>query len=316
MKTIDRFGKIIGACEAMCEIYEQIERISGLEIPVLITGESGTGKELVAQTIHGYSKRHEGPFIPLNMGAISPDLVESELFGHEKGSFTGANALKQGKFELGKNGSIFLDEITTMEPKVQVSLLRVIESNQFQRIGGSQFIRTNSRIISATNDDIFGAIKQGTFREDLFYRLNVFSINLPPLRERKEDILLLAEFFLKKYSDEFVKSITSFTPKAEDYLLEHQWPGNVRELENAIIKALIMSHDSKQLTEAYLPKKANGNGGGSSFTIEVGTSFEDMEKRLLKETLFKMKGNKSKTAQVLHIGRKALYNKMHYHKIE
>jgi len=203
-----------------------------------------------------------------------------------------------------------------MESKVQVSLLRLIESNQFQRIGGSQFIRTNSRIISATNDDIFGAIKQGTIREDLFYRLNVFSINLPPLRERKEDILLLAEFFLKKYSDEFVKSITSFTPKAEDYLLEHQWPGNVRELENAIIKALIMSHDSKQLTEAYLPKKANGNGGGSSFTIEVGTSFEDMEKRLLKETLSQMKGNKSKTAQVLHIGRKALYNKMHYHKIE
>jgi two-component system NtrC family response regulator len=316
MKTVDRFGNIIGACEAMREIYEQIERISSLEIPVLITGESGTGKELVAQTIHEHSKRYSGPFIPLNMGAISPDLVESELFGHERGSFTGANALKKGKFELGRNGSIFLDEITTMEPKVQVSLLRVLESNQFQRIGGSQFIRTNSRIISATNDDIFGAIKQGTFREDLFYRLNVFSINLPPLRKRKEDILLLAEFFLKKYADEFGKEIASFTPEAQDALLYHPWPGNVRELENAVIKALIMSNDSKPLSEDYLPKKTNGNGGSPSFTIEVGTSFEDMEKRLLKETLRQMKGNKSKTAQVLHISRKALYNKIHYHKIE
>jgi DNA-binding NtrC family response regulator len=312
METTERFGNILGTCDAMREVYEQIKRVCTLEIPVLITGESGTGKDMVAQSIHVNSPRNTGPFMPVNMGAISPELIESELFGHEKGAFTSANKTQLGKFELGRDGTLFLDEITSMEPKVQVSLLRVLESHQFQRVGGSNFITTNTRIVSATNENIHKAVEKGVFREDLFYRLSVFPIHMPPLRERKGDILLLADNFLQRYSEEFNKKAKSFTSKAKDRLLKYSWPGNVRELENAIIKALIMTND-EEITEKYLPKRRNGKKHSLSFTIEVGASIEETEKKLIQTTLEHTGENKTKTAKMLEISRKALYNKMHYY---
>jgi DNA-binding NtrC family response regulator len=314
MEIKTTYGNIIGASDTMRTVYDQIERVSGLDIPVLIRGESGTGKELVAQTIHRNSRRKGGPFVPINMGALSPELIESELFGHEAGAFTGASKIKKGKFELSKNGTIFLDEITTMEPKLQVSLLRIIESNRFQRVGGSKFLSTDSRIISATNDDIERAISNSTFREDLYYRLNVFAINLPPLRDRREDIPLLAEFFLKRYSEEFGRDGVTLSSRAVECLMNYPWPGNVRELENALIKALIMTN-SGEISKEYLPRDGNEDEI-SSFTIEVGTTMREAEKRLLLETLQHEGGNKSQTAKVLQISRKALYNKMVSYELE
>jgi DNA-binding NtrC family response regulator len=307
--------KIIGESEPMKSVFEAIDQVSVVDVPVLITGESGTGKDLVAQTIHLQSKRGQGPFIPINMGSLSPELVESELFGHERGAFTGATKRKPGKFELAKTGTLFMDEITTMEPKVQVSLLRVLETGSFQRVGGNDYVSTDARIIAATNQDILESIRQKSFREDLFYRLNVFNIKLPPLRERGDDILILAEEFLRRYSREFSKDVTGFSSQAVKHLASYRWPGNVRELENAVIKAVIMS-TGKKITPRYLPKKRKEKSGYiKSIRIELGSSLNDVERRLLKETITYFQGNKSEAAKALGISRKALYNKLHFYSL-
>jgi DNA-binding NtrC family response regulator len=305
------FETIIGSCGGMMKVYEEIQRVSELEIPVLITGESGTGKDLVAQTIHRLSKRENGPFVPVNMGAISQDLIESELFGHERGAFTGAAKRQEGKFEQAKNGTLFLDEVTTMEQKVQVSLLRVLESNMFQRVGGSDFIDTDARIISATNDDVRNAVEKKSFREDLYYRLNVFNIEMPPLRTRGEDVLLLAQEFLKKYALEFKKEVHGFTSSAECKIMDYPWPGNVRELENIIVKAVIMSAGN-EVDEEFIPDEKNNPEDSRFLGIEVGITLEEVERQIIEETLKTVLGNKTEAAKVLGISRKALYNKLHH----
>jgi DNA-binding NtrC family response regulator len=309
------FETIIGSCGGMKRVYEEVQRVSELEIPVLITGESGTGKDLVAQTIHRLSKRENGPFVPVNMGAIAQDLIESELFGHERGAFTGAAKRQEGKFEQAKNGTLFLDEVTTMEQKVQVSLLRVLESNMFQRVGGSDFIDTDARIISATNDDVRNAVEKKSFREDLYYRLNVFNIEMPPLRTRNEDILLLAQEFLKKYALEFKKDVRGFTSAAERKIMDYPWPGNVRELENIVVKAVIMS-TGDEVDEELIPDERDDSEDSRSLGIEVGITLEEAERQIIGETLKAVFGNKTEAAKMLGISRKALYNKLHHFGLE
>lgn len=302
------YPDLIGASDAMLKIFRKMEQVSVLDVPVLLSGESGTGKDLIARQIHLLSDKRTGPFIPVNMGAISPELIESELFGHEKGAFTGAGKLHKGKFELANDGTLFLDEITTTEQKVQVSLLRVMESMQFQRVGGSKFISTNTRVISATNENILQCVEQGSFREDLFYRLNVFPITVPPLRERGEDILLLAENFLKQYSEEFNKKPIRFSQDSKKFMMKYPWPGNVRELENAVIRALIMT-SGEEIPKKYFPKRRRDKNA-MEFSIEIGTSLEDTERKLILETLKHTDGNKLKAAKMLRISRKSLYNKI------
>lgn len=306
---------IIGKSEPMSHVFEAVDKVSQVEVPVLITGESGTGKDLVAQIIHIKSGRIDHPFVPVNMGALSPDLVESELFGHERGAFTGATKRKIGKFELAKSGTLFLDEITTMEQKVQVSLLRVLETKKFQRVGGSSFVATDARIIAATNQNILETVQEQKFREDLFYRLNVFNISIPPLRDRGEDIMLLAEEFLHRYSNEFGKNVTSFSNQAVQQIMSYQWPGNVRELENSVIKAVIMTNGNK-ITGRYLPKKRKKRAKlPETMKIEIGATIEDVERKLLKQTITHFQGNKTESAKALGISRKALYNKLHYYEL-
>lgn len=306
---------IIGKSEPMSHVFEAVDKVSQVDVPVLITGESGTGKDLVAQIIHIKSGRTDHPFVPVNMGALSPELVESELFGHERGAFTGATKRKIGKFELAKSGTLFLDEITTMEQKVQVSLLRVLETKKFQRVGGSSFVATDARIIAATNQNILETIQEQKFREDLFYRLNVFNIPIPPLRDRGEDVMLLAEEFLERYSIEFGKNVSSFSKQAVQQIISYPWPGNVRELENAVIKAVIMTNGSK-ITPRYLPKKRKKRAKlPETMKIDIGSTIEDVERKLLEQTITHFSGNKSESAKALGISRKALYNKLHYYEL-
>lgn len=314
MDTIG-FQTIIGSSGGMKRVYQEIGRVSELEIPILITGESGTGKDLAAQTIHRLSKRENGPFVPVNMGAIAFDLIESELFGHERGAFTGAAKRQEGKFEQAKNGTLFLDEVTTMEQKVQVSLLRVLESNMFQRVGGTDFIDTDARIISATNEDVRNAVEKKSFREDLYYRLNVFNIEMPPLRTRGEDVLLLAQEFLKKYALEFKKEVHGFSTAAARKIMDYPWPGNVRELENSVVKAVIMS-TGDEVGEELIPDERDDPVDSRSLGLEVGITLEEAERQIIAETLKAVLGNKTEAAKMLGISRKALYNKLHHFGLE
>lgn len=234
----------IGRSAAMQQLYFEIERVAKTNVPVLIIGESGTGKELVALALHEYSARAAENFLPLNCGAISSQLIESELFGHEKGSFTGADKARQGFFELAQKGTLFLDEITEMPPEMQVRLLRVLETGQYMRVGGTKLLTTEARIIAATNRDPMQAVEQEKLREDLFYRLSVFPIHVPPLRDRDEDIVLLAHHFLQQMNQE-QGTEKYFTPEAEELLRQHLWPGNVRELRNAVWRSYILAEHSQ-----------------------------------------------------------------------
>lgn len=310
------FGSIIGDSREMSEVYTQIERIAKIDVPVLLFGESGTGKELVARAIHDRSLRSSGPYVAVNTGAISRELIASELFGHEKGSFTGAAARKSGFFEIADGGTLFLDEVSTMSLATQVSLLRVLETGTFQRLGGEETIRTDVRIIAATNEDLEAMMSNGTFRDDLYYRLNVFSIRLPPLRERAEDVLILARFFLDKYSEEFSKPVAHFSEEVLDIFEAYAWPGNVRELENLIVRAVI-SCRGDTLEPSDLPEAVRVHGAhASDVVIPVGSTIEAAEIRLIEETLRDVDGNRSRAATILGISRKALYNKIKAYGIE
>jgi two-component system response regulator PilR (NtrC family) len=303
------FGNIIGQSPKMMALYDLLEKVSPTKTNILIAGESGTGKELVAKAIHYNSVRKEKPFVTLNCGAIPESLIESELFGHMKGAFTDAIATKKGLFEVADEGTIFLDEISELPLLMQVKLLRVLQDKEFKRVGGTEDIRVDVRIISATNKDLEEAVKEKHFREDLFYRLNVIQIKLPPLRDRKEDIPILAAHFLKKYSEELNKNILKTSPEALQILLNYEYPGNVRELQNIIERAVALE-SSQELTvhnlSSYLSEQPLLRKGPIDIEIpnegiDLEKMVEDLERTLLLKALDKTKGIKKKAAELLRI---------------
>ncbi|MGH7816725.1 MAG: sigma-54 interaction domain-containing protein, partial [Candidatus Binatia bacterium] len=283
--------------------------------PVLITGETGTGKEMVAAAIHRRSKRTNRPYVPVNMGAISHELIGSELFGHEKGAFTGASDQHLGVFEQAQGGSIFLDEITTMDEKTQISLLRVLETNTIRRVGASKDIDVDVRVIATTNDNIEETVKARRFREDLYYRLDVFRVHLPPLRERPGDVTFLTNHFISHFGAIYQKSIRRASAEIYEILRAYPWPGNVRELKNVMQRAIVMAKGA-ELTPELLPariREASGFGlkqDAALAPVHLGMSLEEVEKEFIMMTLTSVAGNKAKAAAILKISRHTLYDKL------
>jgi two-component system response regulator HydG len=274
------FSNIIGRSPSMIRLFETVALVAPTEATVLIVGESGTGKELIANAIHQNSPRKDSPFIKVNCAALPETLLESELFGHEKGAFTGAIARKQGRFQLAHNSSIFLDEIAEMAPATQAKILRVLQEREFEPVGGTQTIKVNTRIIAATNKTLEEEIREGRFREDLYYRLNVVTVDVPPLRHRREDIPLLADFFLKPYAKKNRRVINGFTPRATDLLMRYDWPGNVRELENVIERAVIMAR-GEMITPLEFPidlQNLDEDLKESRIDLTPGRSLKEVEK--------------------------------------
>jgi DNA-binding NtrC family response regulator len=315
LRQLGRFGAMVGTSPAMQEVYDLIEKGAPSEVSVLLTGESGTGKELAAATIHALSRRRLKPFVAVNCGAVASTLIESELFGHEKGSFTGATRRHEGYFEQANGGTLLLDEITEMPPELQVKLLRVLETGKLQRVGGSAQIAVDVRIVAASNRDPERAVESGNLRGDLFYRLNVFPIRLPPLRERDGDIEQIANFLLEELSKHEGKEV-KLSRAAMEILRHYQWPGNVRELRNVLQRAFILS-DGVIQPENLPPEITGGrpshspaapaNGG---LDIHVGMSIADVERRLISATLEEVGGNKKRAADVLGVSLKTLYNRL------
>ncbi len=304
--ALGRFGRLYGSSTVMQEVYKMIEKVAPTEATVFITGESGCGKELVARTIHERSARAHGAFVAINCGAIPQNLIEAELFGHERGAFTGANRQHRGCFERAEGGTLFLDEITEMAPEMQVRLLRVLETGRFMRVGGDGEIRTNVRVLTATNRDALDAVRDGRLREDLMYRLAVFPITLPPLREREGDTELLAEHFLQNLNVEGGAS-KRFSRAALTTIRAYHWPGNVRELKNAVHRAFIMAEDMVELDLAGLACPAVE---GECLRVPVGTSLAEMERQAIFATLDHCRGNKRRAAEMLGVSLKTLYNRL------
>jgi DNA-binding NtrC family response regulator len=312
------FGPLWGQAPAMLRVYEQISRVAGTGIPVFVTGESGTGKELVAQTVHALSRRREQPFLAVNCGAISPHLIESEIFGHEKGSFTGAERRHQGFFERASGGTLFLDEITEMPLDLQVRLLRVLETGRFMRVGSTQSQDADVRLIAATNRNPLQAVAMGRLREDLLYRLNVFPIEVPPLRERRVDVALLAGHFLAAIGQQEGVS-KRFLPAALDRLAAHRWPGNVRELRNAVQRAYVMA-EGETIDARWLPGGMADAAGtaapagpparADALTLPIGTSMAQAERSLILATLQHYGHHRERAAAALGISVKTLYNRL------
>jgi len=307
------FGKMIGNSVEMRKVYQLVEQAAPTQASVLISGESGTGKELVAQTIHQLSQRVNQPFVPLNCAAIPDTLLESELFGHEKGAFTGAFARRQGAFELANRGTLFLDEIAEMTPATQAKLLRVLQERNFRTLGGQREQSVDIRVIAATNVDPQEAVRQGKLREDLFYRLNVFAIRLPPLRDRKEDIPMLAQAFVREFSSRNNRTVAGVSDRTMQALEHYHWPGNVRELRNVIERATIVARadmiepdDLPQLTSAPAPATASSTGTA----LTAGITVDEAERRLIEVTLTHTGGNKTRAAEMLGISLKTLHNKL------
>jgi two-component system, NtrC family, response regulator HydG len=296
------------ASPAMQRTYDLINRVARTEATILITGETGTGKELVAQAIHEQSRRHKEPFLPVNCGAVSPTLIESELFGHEKGSFTGADRLHRGYFERANRGTLLLDEITEMPAELQVKLLRVLETSTLTRIGGNDTVKIDVRVIAATNRSPEEAVVAGKLREDLLYRLNVFPIALAPLRERPGDVELLAEYFLEQLNRQ-EQSVKRFTPSCLERLARHEWPGNVRELKNVVQRAYILAETEIGPDSLPLGATADPRPVGN-LTLKVGMSIAEAERRLLLATLESCSGDKKKASEILQISLKTLYNRL------
>ena len=300
---------IVGKSPKMRQIMETVEQVAGTRASILLTGESGTGKEVIADAIQALSDRRDKPFIKVHCAALAESLIESELFGHEKGAFTNAFTQKKGKFELADKGPIFLDEIGEINQNIQVKLLRIIQEREFERVGGTETIKVDVRIISATNKNLRQEVQKGTFREDLFYRLNVVNIEIPPLRERKEDILLMATAFMNRFAKENNKQITGMDSKVMAILYNHPWRGNIRELENCMENAVIMCRGNMIMVDD-LPFAMRKETGDNFIKIKLGTTMDNAEKTLIMATLDMCKGNKSKAAEVLAIGRKTLHRKL------
>ena len=310
LRELGRFGPMVGRSPAMQAVYDLIERVAPTQATVFVTGESGTGKELVAQTIHRLSPRREQPCVALNCGAISPTLIESELFGHERGSFTGADRRRAGYFEEAAGGTLFLDEITEMPIELQVKLLRVLETETVMRVGASEALRVDVRVIAASNRDPRKAVEEGTLREDLLYRLNVFPIQLPALRERAGDVELLAEHFLAELNAR-EGTAKRFSTAAVDRLCSLPWPGNVRELKNVVERAAILADGT--IEPSALPEPAArplAHGSEPSLQVRVGSSIAEVERRLILATLDQLSGDKKRAAELLGISLKTLYNRL------
>lgn len=303
--------QIIGDSKVMRKLHETIIKVAPLDTTVLLYGESGTGKELAARAIHNLSNRHKGPFLPVNCGALPSDLLNTELFGHEKGSFTGATHQHQGYFERANGGTLFLDEITEMPLTFQVHLLRTLETNTFIRVGGSREVKTDLRFIAATNVDPWEAVETGKLRHDLFFRLMEFPVLLPPLRKRENDILLLAQHFLNDFNKTHCAE-KRFTDNALQFLKQNKWHGNVRELRNAVHHAFILAEeeiDQKEFYEGWLPNNSCRRKENSISSL-VGLSIEEVERQLILATLEQFKGDKRQAADCLGISLKTLYNRL------
>jgi Nif-specific regulatory protein len=293
------FSNLVGASWPMRQMYEEMSRVAGTNTTVLIRGESGTGKELIAQAIHYHSPRAKKPFIKVNCAALPETLVESELFGHERGAFTGADNRKKGRFELAHGGTLFLDEIGELSPATQVKLLRVLQEREFERVGGTDPVRVDVRVIAATNKNLEKALEETSFREDLYYRLNVFPILIPPLRARKADVLLLADYFVEKYAREHAKSIQRISTLAIDLLTSYHWPGNVRELENTIERAVLLA-DGEVIHGHHLPRTLQtAEATGTVVSTSLGTAVEAFERSIIEDALKSSRGNRSKAARLL-----------------
>ena len=317
---------IIGSSAAMTAVLDSIRQVAATKATVLVTGESGTGKELVAQAIHKLSPRANKPFRPVHCAALSENLLESELFGHEKGAFTGANERVAGRFEMADGGTLFLDEIGEISLSVQVKLLRVLETRQFERVGGSETLTVDVRVVAATNRDLRAMVEQGTFREDLFYRLNVVNIRIPPLRERREDIPEILDFYLKKSAADNGKDMADISPEALGVLMAYDWPGNVRELRNCVermvvfargatltmtdVPADIRSAVGEQFEAKAMPQKTTGAAPAEP-PAAIGLNVKENEKSLIIKALEECGGNRSQAALKLNISRRTLYRKLH-----
>lgn len=303
-------GQMIGKSEKMMKIANLVEQVAPSKTSVLILGENGVGKEVVANMIHDLSNRKNNPFIKVHCAALSENLLESELFGHEKGAFTGAIKEKKGRFELADSGTIFLDEIGEISPNIQVKLLRVIQEKAFERVGGEKTVNVDVRIIAATNRNLKKEVEEGRFREDLYYRLNVVQITVPPLRERKEDILLMISSFIRDFSKENGKEIKEITKKAQTALYNYDWPGNVRELRNVLEAAVVLSKDGVIDINDLPPYFKNDDEHGNFLKIKIPATMAEIEKEAIISTLAMANGNKSKTAEMLEMNRKTLYAKL------
>ncbi len=305
---------VVGTSRAMQRVLDLVDSVAPTEATVLIRGESGTGKELVARQIHARGPRAFGPMVAINCGALPEGVLESELFGHEKGSFTGATALRKGKLELADGGTLFLDEIGEISPRVQVDLLRALEDRKIIRVGGSQEVPVDFRVVCATNRDLEEGIRNGSFREDLYYRINVFQINIPPLRERPEDILPIAEHFLKKFAHSMGRRVDKFSPEARELLVRYPWPGNVRELANAVERALVVCHEG-EIQPKFLPIIARAGTGGLGGPND-DLSLQAVEHHHIRKVLELSEFNVTHAAKSQGIDRVTLYNKMRKYSIE
>jgi two-component system response regulator HydG len=312
------FGEIVGRSGSMRGIYESIRKVAEATSSVYIYGESGTGKELIARAIHRESARREGPFVKVNCSALAEGLLESELFGHEKGAFTGAIRERKGRFELAHEGTLFLDEISDIPLSTQVKLLRVLQEKEFERVGGERTITVDVRIISATNRDLAPLVETGAFREDLFYRLHIIPIEVPPLRERKEDILPLVTHFITSISAEMAKSIEGVSDEAMELLMRYEWPGNIRELENMIERAIVLCEGSVLEAQLFPLNERRAPRAGAAATLSVppagaitlDNALERIERAMIEDALEKSNGVKTKTAELLGIKTSALYYKL------
>jgi DNA-binding NtrC family response regulator len=306
---------IIGTSTPMQKVFDLVKQVATSHSNVLITGESGTGKELIANAIHRLSKRKNSPLVKVHCAALNENLLESELFGHEKGAFTGAISRKRGRFELADGGTIFLDEIGEIPQSIQVKLLRVIQEREFERVGGEETIKVDVRIISATNKDLYNEVEKGNFREDLYYRIKVVQIHIPPLRERQTDIPLLVNSFIKEFGKQNNKENISITSKAMSYLESYEWNGNVRELRN-VIEGCVVLAKGDTITEYDLPDYIINNQDTQSISIKPGMSLSEIEKIAIQSTLAFTKNNKTKAAEILGIGRKTLHRKLDEHNLK
>ena len=303
------FESIIGKSAEMQRIFQMVRKAADSKASVLITGESGTGKELIANALHNLSPRKSNPFIKVHCAALSETLLESELFGHEKGAFTGAAARKRGRFELANTGTIFLDEIGEINQNVQIKILRVLQDKRFERVGGEETLEVDVRVIAATNRNLEEDIAQGRFREDLFYRLNVVHIQVPPLRDRKDDIPLMLNAFLDEFNRENNKSITGFDSRSRSALYKYDWPGNIRQLRNCVESAVVMC-SGNEITLEDLPPTVRGAAESNVIQVPVGITMAEAEKIIIQQNLASNQGNKTKTADILGIGRKTLHRKL------
>ncbi len=303
-----KYDNIVADSKKMQAVLALIERVAPTNVTVLIGGESGVGKDLVARAIHQHSQRAAGPFVKINSTAIPETLLESELFGYEKGAFSGATTSKPGKFELADKGTLFLDEIGDVPPAIQVKLLRVLQEREFERLGGTKTLKVDVRLIAATNRDLRAALEEGTFREDLYYRLNVVAIDIPPLRDRKEDVPGLVNFFLQKFAREMEKPAHTITPQAMKLLVDFHWPGNVREVENVIQRGVTLSSGpALDVSDIQLDiPTARSNSSGSSHVLPPGMTLDQWEEEAIREALRHANGNKSQAARALGLSRNAL----------